>query len=61
MYIKPLGTIAQRYGVKYHLYADDTQLYLSLDRGNEADVSSSLESLENCTANIQLWMTSNFV
>ena len=48
MYTKPVDTIAQRYGVKYHLYADDTQLYVSLDSGNKADVSSSLESLENC-------------
>ena len=31
MYTRPLGIIAQRYGVKYHLYADDTQLYISLD------------------------------
>ena len=27
--------------VKYHLYADDTQLYESLDPGNKTDVSSS--------------------
>ena len=26
-YMKPLGTTAQRYGVKYHLCAHDTQLY----------------------------------
>ena len=38
MYTKPLRTIAQRSGVKYHLYADDTQLYVSLDPGNKADV-----------------------
>ena len=42
---KPLSTIAQRYRVKYHLYADDTQLYVSLDPGNKADVSSSFENL----------------
>ena len=28
---RPLGIIAQRYWVKYHLQADDTQLYISLD------------------------------
>ena len=31
MYTRPLLIIAQRYGVKYLLYADDTQLYISLD------------------------------
>ena len=34
-YTRPLGIIAQRYGAKYHLYADDTQLYISLDPDNE--------------------------
>ena len=42
MYTSPLGIIAQRYGVKYHLYAYDTQLYISLDPDNEINFSSSL-------------------
>jgi len=48
MYTRPLGIIAQRYGVKYHLYADDTQLYISLDTDNELNFSSSLKNLEHC-------------
>ena len=28
MYTRPLGINSQRYGVKYHLYADDTELYI---------------------------------
>ena len=31
----PLEIIAQRYEVKYHLYADETQLYISLDPDND--------------------------
>ena len=46
VYMKPLGTTAQWYGIKCHLYADDTQLYVSLDLGNKADVSSSLENFD---------------
>ena len=45
-YTKPLGTNVLRYGIKYHLYTDDTQLYVPLDPGNKADVSSSLKNLE---------------
>ena len=30
MYTCPLGIIKQCYGIKYDLYADDTQLYISL-------------------------------
>ena len=42
MYTRPLGIITQRYGVKCHLYADDAQLYISLDLDN---LSSSLKNL----------------
>ena len=59
MYTRPLGIIAQRYRVKYHLYADDTQLYVSLDTDSELKFSSSLRNLEHCIADIRLWMTQN--
>jgi len=58
---RPLGIIAQRYGVTYHLYADDTQLYISLDPDNELNLSSSLKNLEHCIADIRLWMTQNLL
>ena len=54
MYNRPLGMIAQRCGIKYHLYADDTQLYMSLDPDNESNFSSSLTNLEHCIADIRL-------
>jgi len=61
MYTCPLGIIEQLYGVKYHLYADDTQLYISLDPDNELNFSSSLKNLEHCIADIRLWMTQNLL
>jgi len=59
MYTHPLGIIAQRYGVKYQLYADDIQLYISLDPDNELNFSYSLTNLEHCIADIWIWMTQN--
>ena len=41
------------------MFADGTQLYVSLDPRKKADVSSSLENLEYCIADIQLWITNN--
>ena len=43
--VKPFGTTVQQYGVHYQLHADDTQSYVYLDPGNEADVSSSIKNL----------------
>ena len=61
MYTRPLWIIAQRYGVKQNLYADDTQLYISLDPDNELHFSSSLKNLEHCIADIRIWMTQNLL
>jgi len=61
MYTRPLGIIAQGYGVKYHLYTDDTQPYISLDPDNELNFSSSLKNIEHCIADIRLWMTHNLL
>ena len=44
-------------GVKYHLYADNTQLHILLDPDNELNLSPSLNNLEHCIAVIRLWMT----
>ena len=52
--------IAHRYGVKYHLHPDNTQLYISLDPDNELNFFSSLKNLEHCIADIRLWMTQIF-
>jgi len=61
MYTCPLGIIVQRYGIKYHLYADDTQLYISLDPDNELNFSPFLNNLEHCIADIQLSLTQNVI
>jgi len=47
MYTHPLGIIAQRYMVKYYFYADDTQLYISLDPDNQLNFFCSLKDLEH--------------
>ena len=42
--MKPLDMTVPWYEVKYDLYAVNTQLYVSLNSGKKADVSSSLEN-----------------
>ena len=61
MYTCHFGIIAPRYGVKYHSYTDDTQLYISLDPNNDLNYSSSLKNIEHCISDIRLWMTQNLL
>ena len=57
----PLGITAQQNGVKYHLYANDIQLYISQGSDNELNLSSSSKNLGNCIADIRLRMTKNLL
>ena len=56
MYAHPLGIIVQRRGIKYHLHADDTQQYISLDPDNEINLLqvpvSQLKSYGDCTFSV---------
>ena len=61
MYTRPIGLIARKHGVQFHLYADDTQLYVSLDVNYETNRKSSLDTLESCISEIRVWMTHNLL
>ena len=58
MYTAPVADIAERHGVNYHLYADDTQLYAPLDN-TLGTASYQKESIEKCVVEIADWMNSN--
>ncbi len=51
----PLGNIIRKYGISFHCYADDTQLYIS----TKPDETSKLSKLTECVKNIKDWMTNN--
>ena len=48
----------RHYNVDFHLFADDTQLYLSFDI---SEIQSTCHQMECCIADISSWMTSNFL
>ncbi len=56
LYLLPLGAILKHHGIGYHIYADDTQLYISFKCINP---SASLPKLNGCISDIRVWMIKN--
>ncbi len=57
LYMLPLGNIIRKYGISFHCYADDTQLYISI----RPDETYKLPKLTECVINVKDWMTNNFL
>ena len=53
LYMLPLGTIIQQHNISYQLYADDTQLYISVSINN----LSPINDLIQCITEIRCWKT----
>ena len=59
MYTCPISEIADRHGVKIHMYADDTQLYLCFKVSAPEEIPHVLSKMEACIADIRRWMLVN--
>ena len=58
LYTTPLSSLISGYAIPHHLYADDSQLYISFSSGNSA---VSLNGLQSCMASVQSWMSTNIL
>ena len=58
LYTSPIGDISRRHRLNYHLYADDTQLYLSF-KLTPTELPSSIAKIEACVSEIDSWMVCN--
>ena len=56
MYTTPLGEIIKSHHLNDHMYADDTQLFMSIEPSNISDI---VFSLENCIKFVKSWMLRN--
>ena len=59
LYTSPLGDIARQHKASFHLYADDTQLNLSLKTGVREDMEQATLIVEKCVRDIDAWMAAN--
>lgn len=58
-YILPIGDIIRKRNLSFHIYADDSQIYVSLDPQRPNDRIATIEKLENCILDISNGMTGN--
>ena len=61
LYTTPLGDICRSHHIKFELYADDQQLYLSFKPTGECSQLICISSLENCISDIRTWMGLNML
>ena len=61
LYTSPLGQIFRSHWLMYHLYADDSQLYLSFKLNTPGAQSMCLKTIEDCIEDIRRWMTLNML
>ena len=54
-----VGRILRHHNLKYHIYADDIQLYLTPDPSIPGDVQCALFKLSRCVSDIQHLMVEN--
>jgi len=56
LYTGPLGHIIQDKCIRFHMYADDTQLYQSAPPGH---IGELVRAVEDCTRDVKNWMVDN--
>ncbi|KAK2190776.1 hypothetical protein NP493_69g05016 [Ridgeia piscesae] len=59
IYCMPLTATFARHHLKYHMYADDTQLYVDFPRNQLCDADIATRRIEACANDIKRWMTSH--
>ena len=56
LYTTPLSSLVYGHAIPHHLYAHDSQLYVSFLSGDSA---AALNGLQSCLASVQSWMSTN--
>ena len=58
-YMAPLKHVITKYGLRYHCYADDTQLYISFSPMSGDQEELAIDSLESAIKDIKSFMVAN--
>ena len=61
IYTAPIGNLCRKNHIEFHLYADDTQLYLSFKPSILNSKLDCITRINNCINEINVWMTQNLL
>ena len=56
IYMLPIGSIMRHHDIDFHIYADNTQLYVSFDLSNP---NVALDRMNLCISDLRIWMIRN--
>ena len=56
IYMLPIALIRRHHDIDFHIYADDTQLYVSFDLLNP---NVALDRMNLCISDLRIWMIRN--
>jgi len=56
--VAPVGELVDSFGVSYHHFADDLQLFVAMDA---ADTTSALDRLACCSDAVRQWFLENYL
>ena len=61
LYTTPLGDICRKHKLTFHLYADDTQLYIAFKPSESISKEEAKSRIEACVSDIRAWMAINML
>ena len=59
IYTLRLGNILEDAGIQYHMFVDDTQLYLTFNAKSQSDLEKTVNKLQCCVEKVKRWMHGN--
>ncbi len=59
IYMAPLGDLIRKYGLQYHIYADDTQLYIAFSPLDNDKSTKAKCNMEKCISIIKDFLLEN--